>query len=60
MGAVGYGQAGYVDASMSVRARAAYEPSEMPMSKWTRGAIISAIKDTAMISTLPTILRSSR
>ena len=30
---------------MSVRARAAYEPSEMPMSKWTRGAIISAIKD---------------
>ena len=30
---------------MSVRARAAYESGEMPMSKWTRGAIISAIKD---------------
>lgn len=45
MGAVSYGQAGYVGTSMSVRARAAYESGEMPMSKWTRGAIISAIKD---------------
>ena len=45
MGAVSYGQAGYVGASMSVRAREAYESGEMPMSKWTRGAIISAIKD---------------
>lgn len=45
MGAVSYGQSGYVGASMSVRARAAYESGEMPMSKWTRGAIISAIKD---------------
>lgn len=45
MSAVSYGQAGYVGASMSVRARAAYEPNEMPMSKWTRKAIISAIKD---------------
>lgn len=45
MGAVSYGQSGYVGASMSVRAKAAYESGEMPMSKWTRGAIISAIKD---------------
>ena len=30
---------------MSARAKAAYESGEMPMSKWTRGAIISAIKD---------------
>ena len=45
MGAVSYGQAGYVGASMSVCARQAYESGEMPMSKWTRGTIISAIKD---------------
>ena len=45
MGAVSYGQGGYVGASMSVRAKAAYESGEMPMSKWARGAIISAIKD---------------
>ena len=45
MGAVSYGQGGYVGASMSVRARQAYESGEMPMSKWTRPAIISAIKD---------------
>lgn len=45
MGAVSYGQGGYVGVSMSVRAQAAYESDEMPMSKWTRGAIISAIKD---------------
>lgn len=45
MGAVSYGQGGYVGASMSVRAKAAYDSGEMPMSKWTRGAIISAIKD---------------
>lgn len=45
MGAVSYGQGGYVGASMSVRAQAAYESGEMPMSKWTRSAIISAIKD---------------
>lgn len=45
MGAVNYGQGGYVGTSMSVRARQAYESGEMPMSKWTRGAIISAVKD---------------
>lgn len=45
MGAVSYGQGGYVGASMSVRAQEAYESGEMPISKWTRGAIISAIKD---------------
>lgn len=45
MGAVSYGQSGYVGASMSAHARQAYESGEMPMSKWTRGAIISAIKD---------------
>lgn len=45
MSAVSYGQAGYVGTSMSDRARAAYESGEMPMSKWTRKAIISAIKN---------------
>lgn len=45
MGIVSYGQSGYAGASMSVRARDAYESGEMPMSKWTRSAIISAIKD---------------
>ncbi len=45
MGLVSYGQGGYVGASMSVRAKTAYESGEMPMSKWTRSAIISAIKD---------------
>lgn len=45
MGAVSYGQGGYVGTSMSVRARQAYESGEMPMSKWTRGAIISSVKD---------------
>lgn len=45
MGAVSYGQDGYVGTSMSVRARQAYESGEMPMSKWTRGAIISSVKD---------------
>lgn len=45
MGAVSYGQGGYVGTSMSVRAQEAYESGEMPMSKWTRGAIISAIKE---------------
>lgn len=45
MGAVSYGQGGYVGTSMSVRAQEAYESGEMPMSKWTRGAIIFAIKD---------------
>lgn len=38
MGAVSYGQAGYVGTSMSARAREAYESGEMPMSKWTRKA----------------------
>lgn len=45
MGIVSYGQSGYAGTSMSVRAREAYESGEMPMSKWTRGAIISAVKD---------------
>lgn len=58
MGAVSYGQAGYVGTSMSVRARAAYESGEMPMSKWTRGAIISALKGgllASLFGLLPTI-----
>lgn len=33
MGAVSYGQGGYVGASMSVRAQEAYESGEMPISK---------------------------
>lgn len=45
MGAVSFRQSGYVGTSMSVRVQATYESGEMPMSNWTRKAIISAIKE---------------
>lgn len=35
---------GYVDYSMSVRAQEAYERGLMPLSKWTKKAIIDAIR----------------
>lgn len=44
MGYVAYNQAGYVGSSMSVRAVEAYEQGEMPKSKWTKTAIIDAVK----------------
>lgn len=40
-----YGQKGYLDSSMSVRAAEAYEQGEMPISRWTKTAIIHAVKD---------------
>ncbi|MDD7584249.1 hypothetical protein [Tractidigestivibacter sp.] len=44
MSKVTYGQGGYDGASMSTRARLAYATGEMPRSKWTKAAIIDAIK----------------
>lgn len=44
MSRVAYGQKGYSGASMSVNARAAYEAGEMPRSKWTKAAIIGALR----------------
>ena len=40
-----YGQKGYLGSSMSVRAAEAYEQGEMPISRWTKTAIIHAVKD---------------
>lgn len=42
---VAYGQKGYLGSSMSARAVEAYEQGEMPISRWTKTAIIQAIKD---------------
>lgn len=44
---VTYGQGGYVGSSMSVRAAQAYEDGEMPKSKWTKRAMVAAIRDAA-------------
>ena len=44
MSRVAYGQRGYIGSSMSARAEAAYENGEMPKSKWTKAAIVDAIK----------------
>lgn len=41
---VTYGQKGYLGSSMSVRAGEAYEQGEMPISRWTKTAIIQAVK----------------
>ena len=43
MGKVTYGQHGYVGSSMSERAVAAYENGEMPKSKWTKAAMLTAL-----------------
>lgn len=44
MSRVAYGQKGYSGASMSVNALAAYEAGEMPRSKWTKAAIVGALR----------------
>ena len=44
MSRVAYGQKGYIGASMSANAQAAYEAGEMPRSKWTKAAIIAALR----------------
>lgn len=44
MSRVAYGQKGYIGASMSANARAAYEAGEMPRSKWTKTAILGALR----------------
>lgn len=38
-----YGQKGYLGSSMSVRAAEAYEQGEMPISRWTKTAIIQVL-----------------
>ena len=45
MGKVRYNQPGYDGQSMSTRARAAYAGGEMPKSRWTKVAMLEAIKD---------------
>ena len=44
MSRVAYGQKGYIGASMSANARAAYEAGEMLRSKWTKTAILGALR----------------
>ena len=44
MSKVTYGQGGYDGTSMSTRARLAYATGEMPRSRWTKAAIIDAVK----------------
>lgn len=45
MGKVSYNQNGYIGSSMSVNARNAYDDGEMPKSKWTKKAMIAAVKE---------------
>lgn len=45
MSKVTYGQAGYDGQSMSIRAREAYAAGEMPKSRWTKAAMVEAIRD---------------
>lgn len=44
MSKVTYGQTGYDGQSMSIRAREAYAAGEMPMSRWTKAAMVEAIR----------------
>ena len=44
MGKVLYNSAGYVGSSMSRRAREAYENGEKPKSRWTKEAMLDALK----------------
>lgn len=44
MSRVAYGQKGYSGASMSINAAAAYEAGERPRSRWTKPAIIDALR----------------
>lgn len=43
MSQVTHNQSGYVGSSMSVRAAAAYDGGEKPMSRWTKAEIIDAV-----------------
>ena len=45
MSRVTYDQKGYDGCSMSLRARAAYDGGEMPRSKWSKAAMIAAIRE---------------
>jgi hypothetical protein len=45
MGKVTFDQTGYVGSSMSKRAADAYASGEMPKSKWTKKAMLSAISE---------------
>ena len=38
-----FNQSGYVGQSMSVRAKAAYDNDEMPMSKWSKSSILEIV-----------------
>ena len=44
MSKVTFNQAGYVGCSMSINARDAYEAGEMPKSKWTKTAMVAALR----------------
>ena len=44
MSRVAYGQKGYSGASMSINAAAAYEAGERPRSRWTKPAIVDALR----------------
>lgn len=44
MSRVRYGQSGYVGSSMSENAMFAYEDGEMPRSKWTKKAMLTALR----------------
>lgn len=45
MGMVSYGQTGYIGSSMSENAYAAYLDGEMPMSKWTKKAMLAVLEE---------------
>lgn len=51
---------GYIGYSMSRRAAEAYEDGEMPKSKWTKKAMVAAIKDACASSTSNTTPPSRR
>lgn len=53
MGMVSYGQSGYVGSSMSVNALYAYEDGEMPKSKWTKKAMLLALKGWCAANEVP-------
>lgn len=44
MSKVTFNQTGYVGCSMSINARDAYEAGEMPKSKWTKTAMVAALR----------------
>lgn len=44
MSKVTFNQTGYIGCSMSINARDAYEAGEMPKSKWTKTAMVAALR----------------